>query len=269
MFKKLFSVLFFLVLGGVLLFGQRQKSPAIENVTMDVRNNQVVVNYDIVNSPPGKMHQVDLLFSDKYMYGQVFPKAVSGDVGDSITGGNAKQIVWDIRSDQQVLTGNLRPTLLLDGVRPDFVQGGPVCGLLSVLVPGLGDYFVAKPSQLKFKPWMKTVSSLGLIALGTYAIDQRYQPMVKSGLIIDEFGNSTPTDGTRPGRTKYWVFPGDGEMLVSMGAVIWFGDALWAVMKGARNRKYKQELQQQKQKGHSLSFVPHPNGMVLSYKIKF
>ena len=40
------------------------------------------------------------------------------------------------------------------------------------------------------------------------------------------------------GDLQYWLFKGDKELFISLGAAIWFADILWVFAKGSNNIKF-------------------------------
>jgi hypothetical protein len=196
------------------------------------------------------MHSVHLKFLDK-QYNMFTPKALSGDVGDNIPGGINKTIEWDIADDFQQLNSEIRPVIFVDGMSKEFNSvGGPGNAIFSVLMPGLGDYFVADHRLMHVKPYLRTISSLGLIGLGIYAGNQRYRA---EGKYITVLAVNHPLGGSsdkykeiyEEGDMQYWLFKGDKELLISLGAAIWIADIIWVLAKGANNKNFIKELQRQ------------------------
>ncbi|MCK5343000.1 MAG: hypothetical protein KAR20_06330, partial [Candidatus Heimdallarchaeota archaeon] len=146
----------------------------MKNVEIEIQQNKVLIHYDIKSSSEGSLHSVNLNFIDDY-YNIVKPVTLAGDVGSNVVSGSDKTIEWDIKNDFQLLRSKIQPVIFVDGLSKEFnSKGGPYNALLSVIMPGLGDYFVADHRLMHFKPYFRTISSLGLIGLGIYAGNQRY-----------------------------------------------------------------------------------------------
>jgi len=156
-----------LVILGLLLITSAnlsaQRIAKVKNVEIEVQQNKALIHYDIKSSGKGSGHSVHLKFLDK-QYNLTTPNTLSGDVGANISNGINKTIEWDITNDFQLLGSEIRPVLFVDGVSKEFSSpGGPGNAFFSILMPGLGDYFVADHRLMHFKPYLRTISSLGLI----------------------------------------------------------------------------------------------------------
>jgi len=143
------------------LSGQKY-NPHIENVSMEVVDDRINLTYDIAGSISGKTHGVELVVIDN-MGNIIVPDSVSGDVGAEVRAGTSKTVTWDIHKEYDVIYGGFEPRIILDGTENQLMYGGPSNLLLSLLVPGLGDYFVADRKQMKVKPYQKTAFTYGML----------------------------------------------------------------------------------------------------------
>jgi hypothetical protein len=196
------------------------------------------------------MHSVHLKFLDK-QYNIFTPNTLSGDVGVNIPGGMNKTIEWDIADDFQQLNSQIRPIIFIDGVSREFSSpGGPGNAIFSVIMPGLGDYFVADHRLMHVKPYLRTISSFGLIGLGIYAGNQRYRA---EGKYITVLAVHHPLGASQErykevyeeGDMQYWLFKGDKELFISLGAAIWIADIVWVLARGSNNKNFVKELRRQ------------------------
>ena len=79
----------------------------IENLQIKTFEDKVNVVYNLTHEKAGQLFDVKLLCSNNG--GQSFDvpvKAVSGDCGKDIEGGNNKIIIWDVLEDQKTLQGD-------------------------------------------------------------------------------------------------------------------------------------------------------------------
>jgi len=270
-------LVFLLQISGMDLFSQERSRAMIRNVQMEVVDNKVRIYYDIVNSHPELIHRIDFKFitQDSRF---VSPYQLSGDVGEGVSPGMHKMIEWDITQDMNNLSAKIKPKLYLDGLSAESeIGGGPSNALLSMLVPGLGDYFVADYRYLKFKPYYRTASSLGLIGLGLYAGHMRYRadgyyetwvrweriyhsPAVGGGWDWEYVTHET----WREGDLQYWLFKNDAETLITAGALIWVADVIWVTAMGSSNKRLKQSLESS---NYSLDYLP--GGLSLTFTRSF
>ncbi len=247
-----------------------QRPSKVKNLDITVRENRAVIHYDIKTRNPGSNHLVHLEFLDED-YNLITPTLLSGDIGPGIPTGPGRSIEWDITNDMQLLGSRVTPVLFLDGTSRQFSKtGGPRNALLSILIPGLGDYFVADRRLMKIKPLMRTVSSLGLIGLGVYVGNQRYhaEGTWERVIKVDSWrftGDDRFTQKYYEGDIQYYWFKGDKELLISLGAAIWAADVLWVLAKGTNNVKFMRAST----RGSDFKLGYQPGGACLQYSFTF
>lgn len=256
--------------------GQRD-IPYVKHMKLAVEKDKVLVNYDLENALPDSSYKVNLVFSDN-RFRIIVPDSVSGDIGNMVYGGEGKQIVWDIRADQIKFKSDYRASLMINGIPDKGGKGGPNNALLSLAMPGLGDYFVSNYKQRKIKPWYITVSSLGLIGLGIYAGTERYTDYnVDYWSEPNRVWNSethqfeyiwVDKQQTREGDTHYKFFKADMEVMIGLGAAIWLADIAYVWSRGSQNKKLKHNnILQNVSKNTAVMYVP--GGMKLRYVYNF
>lgn len=116
------------------LSGYSQK---IQNVRITTEGDKVAVYYDLDDYSTRRTYTIDIKFQSTT---EITPFALSGDVGEGVLGGKDRKIVWDLYQDIDGLQGNLKAQVSIKG--KDKYYAGPSALMLSVLYPGLGDYFV-------------------------------------------------------------------------------------------------------------------------------
>jgi hypothetical protein len=152
---------------------------------------------------------------------------------------------------------------------------GPEYAMLSLLVPGLGDYFVADPANLRVKPYMKTVTTLGILGLSWLALEKREEVpplMAPPGWYL----SADAPDGEdymyidhewmqKPGYTDYFLFEYDAEIIFGIGMITWVADVIWGLRKGVVNQRVMKSI-----KGDfSLAPVALGQGARLTYRLAF
>lgn len=256
------------------MYGQKNRA-RIENIQMDFISNRVEIDYDLVNSNPDRRHEIEFYVLDNR--GKVvFPDSLRGDIGPGIAPGPDKKILWDIYQEYDVVHGNFHPKIILDGTGRYGVKGGASNAMFSLLVPGLGDYFVADYRKMKVKPWTRTIATYAFMGMGIAASVNRkdipaligepgYYPryiMQADGkhLWIDEYRDDYMLEKAY---TDYWLFRYDAEVFLGVGITFWLADVIWVARQGIRNGKIKNEIFQ------DLTLLPARQGMVLSYNYNF
>lgn len=263
----------FLILGNSS-FAQRG-IPYVNHMKLDIDKDKVLVNYDLENASADSIYKVNLVFSDS-RFRIIVPDSVSGDIGSLVNGGKGKQIVWDIRKDQVKFKNDYRASLIVNGLPDKGGKGGPNNALLSLLVPGLGDYFVSNVKQRKIKPWYITVSSLGFIGLGIYAGSERYTDLIydswpeKQRMWVGDHYEYiwVEKEQVREGETHYKFFKADMEIIIGLGVAIWLADIAYVWSRGSQNKKLKHNnILQNVSKNTAIMYVP--GGMKLRYVHNF
>lgn len=243
---------------GILLYATTgavvsQKKPSIGNLELSDAGRKFYIRYDIVDSDADSAHIIDFYVVDN-IGRVVVPDSVSGDVGPGVPGMTGREIVWDIYSEFDVVHGNFDPSIRIDGREGYTIKGGPWFALLSVTVPGLGDYFVEEYKKMRIKPWMRTAGALGFVGLGILCSEKRtwtpptwVDPYEKIGWHIQDrnfvYGPYW-VDGyyADRGHHNYWLFRWDSEVFFTTGIAIWAMDIIWVYVKGRRNSMLDKKL---------------------------
>lgn len=247
-----------------LALSQGKNKIMLNNVKMSVINNKIIINYDIQNSLPDSLHSIGLSFisSDNNI---ILPENLSGDIGNGITGDEGKLIRWDITKEFDNLNYGLKPYMYLDGSSTlKIPKGGPEKMFLSVLVPGLGDYFVANTREMKFKPYLRFASVAGFMILGYTSGDYRWTDYNESTILrrTYEYNEGWVTHQEKvllAGDTHYKYFRHDAEIFYTLGAAIWIADIFWVLNKGYNNKLLNTSMQ-----NSNISISPTPGGAALT-----
>ena len=233
-------ILLVIILGFTLnSIGQEAK---VENVGINIDKNKIIVNDDLIGNDTVDKHNVELFFIDDRFSIQL-PKKLYGDFGEEVKPGLNKRIEWDVFSDDVVIAQKLQPKIVVNGVQ----KGGSKNALYSILVPGLGDYFVKDSKKMVFKPYLRTVSTLGLVGLGIIAGQKRYKEYIWGWNTYGQYernhGNWEYIQTTEwyviGYETKNWLFENDAEVFLIAGITLWVADVIWVFVKGTENEKLK------------------------------
>jgi hypothetical protein len=266
------TIIFICILAGCTWMSAQKNTARIENIRTKMTGKSLVVRYDIIGSSNESYHHVGFVVVDN-MGNAIQPDSVSGDVGHGIPTGNDKTITWDIHKEFDVVYGSFSPRLTLDAGNTRKQAHGPEYAALSLLLPGLGDYFVADAKNLKIKPYYKTAVTAGLLGLSWAAMKNRVEIPAVIAPPGYYFSVDAPPgekykyfeDGylVEPASTVYWLFPKDAEFILGIGIASWLFDVIWVARKGViNNRIYNSVLE-------NTSLVPIRQGMMLSYKLQF
>jgi len=120
------------------MLGQAQSKAEIKNVDFTVRNDTLLVTFDLDKAGKNEWFNISLKITT--VSGKIIePNALSGDVGAKIAGGKSKQIVWNIRDDNIAINESIavEVTAIPGENNLKFVSRGKAV-LLSAVVPGLG-----------------------------------------------------------------------------------------------------------------------------------
>jgi len=264
---------FLLVLCSLTSTAQRPDG-SISNVRTEMKNRALIIRYDLAGDAPSGDYQVALTVVDNRGHA-IHPDSVYGDLGPGITPGTDKTIVWEVYKEYDVIYGSFTPRLTLDPGTARKQAHGPAYAGLSLLVPGLGDYFVADPSSMKIKPWYKTAFTAGVLALSWTALQHRAEippVMMPPGYYISADvppGAENPymyIDHewmAEPAYTDYWMFPYDAEIILGVGVASWLFDVIWVARKGVVNNRVQRSVMEH------LSLLPCGDGLRLCFTYEF
>ncbi len=108
-----------LLLVTLLSFGQIHT--AVSHPVVEVNDQEVHIFYDIINSGPNHRFNISVLITDTRGR-ELISRSLSGDVGDNISGGDKKHIVWNLEEDQLTLDGPIDVQILLEAL-PSAISG--------------------------------------------------------------------------------------------------------------------------------------------------
>jgi hypothetical protein len=248
-------IFLFLTILAFQITGIGQTKAKINAVDFYLDGNYIVVNYTITGSLPKEHMTIELRFITEENK-LIIPQTVTGDVGNNRYRDGIKTIRWDIVTDQIIVSGNLKAIVTITSSK--ILYGAPSNALLSVVVPGLGGYFVEKN---KIRSIATTISTLGLLG---YGITQKNL----SDKYYAEYNESTqPSDienlynKANNAHHKYFIS-------TRVAAGIWIFDIIWVTIRGIQNKKESESYYGAfNGDGFGLNYVN--NGLQLKYSISF
>jgi hypothetical protein len=246
----------------------------IENVRTQMIDKALVIRYDLVSPEPHALHEVSLTVVDN-RGNAVHPDSVYGDIGKEVPAGPDRMITWEIYKEFDVVYGSFIPVLTLDPGSGRKHDGGPEYAALSLLLPGLGDYFVADPGKMTIRPWQKTAFTAGVLGLSWLAMKKRveipavvmppgwYYYFTSPDAPVAELAYIDHEWVSEPARTDYWLFNHDAEIIFGIGIASWLFDAIWVTRKGVVNNRVRNSVL------NNTSLIPARDGFYLSFTYKF
>jgi hypothetical protein len=232
-----------------------QTKAKISDVDFHIEDRYIIVNYNIVGSLQREQMTIELKFINEKNE-TIVPKTITGDAGTKIYGDGTKTILWDIVADQVTLSGNIKTIVTI--INSKILYSGPSNALLSVIVPGLGGYFVDKS---KVRAAVTTLSAVGLIA---YGLVQKHQ----ANKYYSEYKSSTTPDDIQTLFTKADNANHNYYISTRVAAGIWALDIFWVTFKGIHNGKVaKSAYSALSSDGLRLNYVN--NGLQVGYAVSF
>lgn len=115
MLKSLFWIIFVSSLFNSLsIYGQTIE---ISEPRLEMRGNIIHISYDILNSTRSDQFTVELVVKDED--GRIFSaNALTGDIGDVVSGGRDKHIAWDLEADQIEINADIYVKIYVKAIPP-------------------------------------------------------------------------------------------------------------------------------------------------------
>ena len=232
----------------------------VNNVKLTVEGDKIVVTYDIDDYSTRYLYDISITFQSTT---KITPFALSGDVGKDLTGGKNKKIVWDIYQDIDGLSGNLRADITVKEGTKLKHMGGPANAIKSLILPGLGDYWVYKN---KWHPILMHAAAIGCIS-GFFISDADSKDNYSLYLKSQSQGEMDKYYSDYKGNIQARNF-----FLVMAGAIYVY-DISFVIVNGVLNKRNHPYFDnKQKKTLSSLYLKPSPysiDGFQLSYVLNF
>ena len=205
-----------------------QTESRIANPGVELKNNQIYITYNILNSVRSDKFDVRLEVTDSD--GRTMEiDALKGDIGENISGGGDKEIQWDFEADSIYINADIYFQLYSKAITPPEVtvtrsesaesQSFNRTGIViqSLALPGLG------LSRVRGKPhWLRGVTGYGCIA-GSIVLNRKafaaYEDYKTPGSA--ENASSLLAESTRQDNIS--------EVLFYAAVGIWVSDFVWTI----------------------------------------
>jgi len=220
----------------IFCFGQiafsQVKIISADSLSWKRAGDSLIINYQLPDVAKGTHIVVSILVLDSTTGRKIHPVSMQGDVGKDIPGGKEKKLIWNYAKDNFTWHSNVN--IIIEAYSFSSVAGGPGFALLSIPVPGLGNYFV---SNAKFNPgFLFTIASYGFVGYGLYQkaqSDKNYSLYHGNTLSQSEMDNYYTT-----ANQQYHNY----EKYVPVGAAIWGVDIIYVALKGLANSSLKKKV---------------------------
>ena len=224
-------------------------SQNVENVDFFVRDQMVVVSFDITDYSTRYLYDVDLRFEGPR---PINPMSISGN--KNLTGGPNKEIVWNVFSDVTSFSGKFKAIVTITGKSK--LPAGSDAAMLSI-VPGLGDFFVKQGSARGLPVFLGVTGSL---AAGEYFRQSALQNYTDYENAME---SNTRDDTFKNYRTQSII----AQACLAAGITLWITDFIYVIRQGNRNEAnspYNQQEQHVK-----LHVKPAAEGLQLGLTYRF
>lgn len=243
---------------GIILFCQpctSQTKAKITDVDFHLEDRYIIINYNIVGSLPKEEMTIDLKFITENN-DQIIPKTTTGDIGTKLFGEGAKTILWDIVADQVIFSGNIKASVTITSSK--ILYSGPGNAFLSIIIPGLGGYFVDKNKT------MSVLKTLSIVGFATFGLTQK----IESDKSYEEYLASTKLTELDGLYNKANKAHHNSVLAMRVAAGIWAFDIIYVTFKGINNRKKaKNAYSSFNSDGPRLYYVN--NGLQFGYSLTF
>ena len=217
--------LIFLILTIGLIFTEQQlkaQKVKIETTSLEILNNKLLIDYRFVKSKSTHRYSVWVEIT-KSTGEKINANALSGDIGDNVTGGENKQIIWDYNKDGIILNDEINVEVFAN-----ITVLGPGMGkamLLSAVLPGLGLTAIDKGKPY----WLMGVAAYGLLGGSVFLNHQAVQQY-----------NDYLDESTDPLLSQDLLSQAQGSEQLSKtlgysALGVWLGSMVWTALKAKSN----------------------------------
>lgn len=108
--RKIKKAILFLLLMLIIFSNQLCQAQSIEisDPKLELRDNNLLIFYDILISDPSSTDEFTVSIQITDENGQeIAANSLTGDIGDKVSGGNNKQIIWDLTADNIVMNARI------------------------------------------------------------------------------------------------------------------------------------------------------------------
>ena len=222
-----------------------QSKARIEHVDFFPDGSTLIITYDIVKY---KSNETFRIWVDVYTESgnKIAAKALTGDVGENVTGGENKRIIWDMEADQAYLDEDIAVVVLAESetikagkipekepkpvkekqaVKKKGISVGGALGL-SLILPGLG----RRVATGKGAAWLWGVAGYGCLGGAFYMNNSAYNK-------YEEYKDATTTSDRDDLYKKARNYDLYSKVLIGAAAAIWVVDLIVTGVKAGKVRK--------------------------------
>jgi len=113
------SLILFLCICGIINFlpisGQQLE---VSDPRLELRGSTIHISYDILNSSPSEKFTVELEVKDAHG-NKIGADALTGDIGEEVSGGANKHIAWDLEVDKIEMDANIYVKVYVTAIPPE------------------------------------------------------------------------------------------------------------------------------------------------------
>lgn len=220
------KILFILIL---FFVSKVTTAQTIDNVDFEVSNYSIKIKFDLINCPDNTIYNLNIYFT-KTDGTTIVPKTISSLNG--IYPGRDKILIWDFKSDKIEFTGDLSATVAIVSSEPipppPPVKHGPGNAMLSLILPGWGDFYVNETD--KTTPILISALYLGSAYMAYSSFNNvniKYDNYLKATQqsVMDENYNAATSSLSQ------------SQMFTGIAAAILIYDVIHVIVKGNRNIK--------------------------------
>jgi hypothetical protein len=145
---------------GLSLGLKAQKIKVVTTSIVEI-DNKLVISYDLVKSKETQQFYISLEITSS-TGNKISIKSLEGDIGNQVTGGTNKQIVWDYNADGIVLHDNINIEIFADPIIEKILTTKVSTGkalILSTILPGAGLSKIEKGKPY----WLIGTAAYGLL----------------------------------------------------------------------------------------------------------
>ncbi len=101
--KELVKIMFWALILFTMSSGALLAQPRIANTKSRIIDEKLMITYDVLNSTPQDKFKIWVGITTKSGM-SLTPKSLSGDVGDNVSGGVGKLIIWNLKNDNIMMS---------------------------------------------------------------------------------------------------------------------------------------------------------------------
>ena len=231
MIKKLSLLIISIVLFSGINQTFSQSKATIGNVDFFQDGDNIIIKYDILKAKSNESFTI-WVEVHSFQSGKISPKSLVGDIGNYVTGGKGKEIIWNVKADNINIDEEIsievmgKPNAVAAinvvkdpvKVKSENKVSVPAAMGLSLVLPGLGNTYAKKGGPY----WLMGVAGYGLIAgsivmnNSAYKAYEDYKDETNASKRKDYYDKAESKDKM----SKYMIYGAAGIWVINL---IWTG----------------------------------------------